>query len=136
MASILVISLCTEPRVGSASLLRLCVRLRDHEGEKWRGGVEGRGWREKRVLVGRRKAWVRGRQRLFKVCATPRGSFYYSLGRWSNSWSLECRLKRFKGKRERERVIFAGKGRFGVRALRALFTRFVNQGIRSLSVFF
>lgn len=51
------------------------------------------------------------------------------------SWPLECRLKRLKGKRERERGIFAGKGRlwFGVRAL---FTRFVNQGIRSLSVFF
>lgn len=42
MASILVISLCTEPRVGSASLLRLCVRLRDHEGEKWRGGDGGK----------------------------------------------------------------------------------------------
>lgn len=53
MASILVISLCTEPRVGSASLLRLCVRLRDHEGEKWRGG----GWREE---VGGKKGFWSG----------------------------------------------------------------------------
>lgn len=59
------------------------------------------------------------------------------------SWPLEqllvvgVSLEEIQGEeRERERVIFAGKGRFGVRALRALFTRFVNQGIRSLSVFF
>lgn len=35
--------------------------------------------------------------------------FYHTLGLgWSNSWS-ECRLKRLKGERERERDIFAGK---------------------------
>lgn len=35
--------------------------------------------------------------------------FYHTLGLgWSNSWS-ECRLKRLKEERERERDIFAGK---------------------------
>lgn len=83
MASILVISLCTESLESGLLLSSGCAYgCATTTGE---GGGRGAGWREKRVLVGRRKAWARegGRQRLFKVCATPRGSFYYSLGRWS-----------------------------------------------------
>ena len=70
MASILVISLCTEPPVGSGFLLG-CAYARRGEAE--------RGWlEEKRVLVGRRKA--RGKKRKEKAkasgcCATLRASF-------------------------------------------------------------
>lgn len=101
MASILVISLCTEPPVGSGFLLWLCVRAtRGGEGPVggkkgfWLGVVKHGGKKRKRKRKGEGEGF-----RLLRLLAVLFTEFF---GR-SNS----CRLKRLKREREREREIFS-----------------------------